>query len=79
METPVPAVRRPAGNTATTWLKIIALFFMFADHAGKMVFPNVPESLSPNPPRCGIIPVNRHRFSGCIPDPAQEEHTDGNE
>ena len=43
METPVPTVRRPAGNTATTWLKIIALVFMFADHAGKMVFPNVPE------------------------------------
>lgn len=43
METPVPAARRPAGNTATAWLKIIALVFMFADHAGKMLFPNIPE------------------------------------
>ena len=34
---------RPAGNTATTWLKVIALVFMFCDHAGKMLFPNVPE------------------------------------
>ena len=34
---------RPAGNTATTWLKIIALVFMFCDHAGKMLLPNVPE------------------------------------
>jgi hypothetical protein len=33
----------PAGNTATTWLKIIALVFMFMDHAGKMLFPNIPE------------------------------------
>ena len=35
--------RRPAGNTATTWLKIIALVFMFIDHAGKMLFPGVAE------------------------------------
>ena len=35
--------RRPAGNTATVTLKIIALIFMFIDHAGKMVFPNIPE------------------------------------
>ena len=35
--------RKPAGNTATTWLKIIALVFMFIDHAGKMCFPSVPE------------------------------------
>ena len=34
---------RPAGNTATTWLKIIALVFMFMDHAGKMLLPGVPE------------------------------------
>ena len=34
---------RPAGNTATTWLKIIALVFMFVDHAGKMLFPGIPE------------------------------------
>ena len=34
---------KPAGNTATAWLKIIALVFMFIDHAGKMLFPNVPE------------------------------------
>lgn len=33
----------PAGNTATTWLKIIALIFMFIDHAGKMLFPGIPE------------------------------------
>lgn len=32
-----------AGNTATGALKIIALCFMFMDHAGKMLFPNVPE------------------------------------
>jgi len=32
-----------AGNTATGTLKIIALIFMFIDHAGKMLFPNVPE------------------------------------
>ena len=35
--------RRPAGNTATVWLKIIALVFMFIDHSGKMLFPTVPE------------------------------------
>ena len=35
--------RRPAGNTATTWLKIIALVFMFIDHAGKMLFSNMAE------------------------------------
>ena len=35
--------RRPAGNTATVWLKIIALAFMFIDHAGKMLFPAVAE------------------------------------
>ena len=35
--------RAPAGNTATGWLKIIALVFMFADHAGKMLLPGVPE------------------------------------
>jgi len=44
METSVlSSSRRPAGNTATTWLKIIALVFMFIDHAGKMCFPAVPE------------------------------------
>ena len=35
--------RTPAGNTATAWLKIIALVFMFCDHAGKMLFPQIPE------------------------------------
>ncbi len=35
--------RVPAGNTATTWLKIIALVFMFIDHAGKMIWPGIPE------------------------------------
>ena len=39
----LPRSRRPAGNTATVWLKIIALAFMFTDHAGKMLFPAVPE------------------------------------
>ncbi|MCR5565389.1 MAG: conjugal transfer protein TraX [Clostridiales bacterium] len=34
---------KPAGNTATAWLKIIALVFMFCDHAGKMLLPNIPE------------------------------------
>ena len=44
METPAPArLRTPAGNTATAWLKIIALVFMFIDHAGKMLFPGIPE------------------------------------
>ena len=44
MEASVPArSRRPAGNTATVWLKIIALVFMFIDHSGKMLFPSVPE------------------------------------
>ena len=33
----------PAGNTATSLLKLIALVFMFVDHAGKMLFPAVPE------------------------------------
>ena len=32
-----------AGNTATGWLKIIALIFMFCDHAGKMLLPGVLE------------------------------------
>ena len=39
----LPRPARPAGNTATVWLKIIALVFMFIDHAGKMLFPSVPE------------------------------------
>ncbi len=44
METSVlTGSRKPTGNTATTWLKIIALVFMFIDHAGKMCFPNIPE------------------------------------
>ena len=37
------AEKAPAGNTATVWLKIIALVFMFCDHAGKMLFPQIPE------------------------------------
>ena len=43
MEAALSRPRRPAGNTATSWLKIIALVFMFIDHAGKMCFPNIPE------------------------------------
>ncbi len=39
----LPRSGKPAGNTATVWLKIIALVFMFIDHAGKMLFPAVPE------------------------------------
>lgn len=36
--------RRPAaGNTNTALLKLIALLFMFIDHAGKMCFPGVTE------------------------------------
>ena len=31
------------GSTSTGWLKLIALLFMFLDHAGKMCFPLVPE------------------------------------
>ncbi len=44
---PVPAgprpVRKPAGNTATGLLKIIALVFMFIDHSGKVLFDNMQE------------------------------------
>lgn len=36
-------LRRPQGNTNTALLKLIALVFMFIDHAGKMCFPHVPE------------------------------------
>lgn len=40
-------VRRGAeglsGNTSTGILKILALVFMFCDHAGKMCFPEIPE------------------------------------
>ena len=32
-----------AGNTNTGLLKILALVFMFLDHAGKMCFPDIPE------------------------------------
>ncbi|MBO4470357.1 MAG: hypothetical protein J5841_01275 [Clostridia bacterium] len=39
----LPRTGKPAGNTATTWLKIIALVFMFIDHAGKMIFPEIGE------------------------------------
>ena len=44
MEIPgLPRSRKPAGNTATVWLKIIALVFMFIDHSGKMLLSGVPE------------------------------------
>ena len=44
MEASLPARNRiPAGNSATNLLKIIALVFMFTDHAGKMLFPHIPE------------------------------------
>ena len=32
-----------AGSTSTGWLKLIALLFMFIDHAGKMCFPHLLE------------------------------------
>ena len=32
-----------AGNTSTGTLKLLALIFMCCDHAGKMLFPHVPE------------------------------------
>jgi len=38
-----PLRRLPAGNTATNWLKIIALVFMMCDHCGKIFFSRVPE------------------------------------
>ena len=39
----VPRPRAPAGNTATGWLKVLALVFMFIDHAGKVLFYNMQE------------------------------------
>jgi hypothetical protein len=38
-----PRPRAPAGNTATGWLKVLALVFMFIDHAGKVLFNNMQE------------------------------------
>ncbi|MCR5089729.1 MAG: conjugal transfer protein TraX [Oscillospiraceae bacterium] len=35
--------RTPAGNTATGWLKIIALIFMVIDHIGVIFFPDTYE------------------------------------
>ena len=35
--------QRTAGNENTGLLKVLALAFMFADHAGKMLLPDVPE------------------------------------
>ena len=44
MQTSVQFRRRaPAGNTATGWLKVLALVFMFIDHAGKVLFNNMQE------------------------------------
>ena len=40
---PKSSSRALAGNTGTSLLKLIALIFMFIDHAGKMCFPTVPE------------------------------------
>ena len=43
---PMPAPARPrvpAGNHATGLLKLIALFFMFIDHSGKVLFHNNPD------------------------------------
>ena len=41
----ISSARRPApaGNTSTGLLKLIALFFMFIDHSGKVLFCNSPE------------------------------------
>ena len=36
-------LRVPAGNTATGWLKLLALIFMFVDHSGKILFNNLSE------------------------------------
>ncbi len=38
-----PAGPAPAGNTATGWLKLIALVFMLIDHMGAVIFKSVPE------------------------------------
>lgn len=36
--------KRPIiADTPTGWLKILALVFMFIDHSGKMLFPQIPE------------------------------------
>lgn len=35
--------RTPAGNTATSWLKVIALLFMMIDHLGVVLLRQVPE------------------------------------
>ena len=35
--------RAIGGSTSTGVLKILALLFMFTDHAGKMLFPHIPE------------------------------------
>ena len=44
MQSSVPVrPRPPAGNTATGWLKVLALVFMFIDHAGKVLFNNMQE------------------------------------
>ena len=44
MQSSVPVrSRAPAGNTATGWLKVLALVFMFIDHAGKVLFYNMQE------------------------------------
>ncbi|MBQ8556306.1 MAG: hypothetical protein IJ438_10610 [Clostridia bacterium] len=40
---PIASDRRIAGNSATGVLKILALVFMFIDHAGKMCFPGIFE------------------------------------
>ena len=43
LKSPAPSVRKPAGNTATGILKLIALVFMFIDHSGKVLFDNMTE------------------------------------
>ena len=43
MQTSAQCRRVPAGNTATGWLKVLALVFMFIDHAGKVLFNNMQE------------------------------------
>lgn len=43
MQTPAQTGCAPAGNTATGWLKVLALVFMFIDHAGKVLFSNMQE------------------------------------
>lgn len=43
MTSDIAPIPRLGGSTSTGTLKVIALLFMFIDHAGKMLFPHLPE------------------------------------